>query len=180
MLERLKAFSSYAWMPILAVGIISALLSCRNLSLQQAGNRPEMTFKRVELHDPYGAGVLSLWMQNVGTRAAFDYLLNIKTIDMGSGRVAHLENAGDSNPVKRQEDFSVDVTVDMSQFFDGLALCATFRDDGGEQFSDPVFYAFPDMPRGDEKDKAKGHIYPARTVDSDVRKKLDKMDVCKA
>jgi hypothetical protein len=60
MLERLKAFSPYAWMPILIVGVISATLAYRNLSLQRAGNRPDMTFKRIELGDPYGAAILFL------------------------------------------------------------------------------------------------------------------------
>jgi hypothetical protein len=40
--EQLKAFSPYAWMPILIVGVISATIAYRNLSLQQAGNRPDM------------------------------------------------------------------------------------------------------------------------------------------
>jgi hypothetical protein len=42
MLERLKAFSPYGWMPILTVGAISATLVYRNLSLQQAGTQPEI------------------------------------------------------------------------------------------------------------------------------------------
>ena len=82
MLERLKAFSPYAWMPILTVGVISATLVYRNLSLQQAGTRPE---------------------------------------------------------IKRQEGFSTNVRVDKDNFLDALALCATFHDDDGEQFSDPMF-----------------------------------------
>ena len=71
MLERLKAFSPYAWMPVLIVGVISATLAYRNLSLQEAGNRPD----------------ISLGMQNVGTHAAFD---NIKTVGVDSSRVAIL------------------------------------------------------------------------------------------
>jgi len=169
------AFSPYAWVLILATSVVWVILATTNLSLR----RPEISFKRIELHDPYGAGVLSLGMQNVGTRAAFDYLLNIKTVDMGSGRVAHLENGGSSSPVTRQEEFSATVPVDMSHFLDVLAMCTTFRDDGGKQFSDPSFYVFPDLPRGDAKDKSKGRTYLAYSVDSDLRKKLDKMDVCK-
>jgi hypothetical protein len=82
MLERLKAFSPYAWMPILTVGVMSASLAYRNLSLQQAGTRPDM--------------------------------------------------------IKRQG-FSTNVRVDKDNFLDVLALCATFHDDDGEQFSDPMF-----------------------------------------
>jgi len=75
--------SARRWMPILIVGVISATLAYRNLSLQQAGNRPDM--------------------------------------------------------IKRQEEFSTNVHVDVGQFFDALALCATFHDDEEEQFSDPMF-----------------------------------------
>ena len=82
MLERLKAFSPYAWMPILTVGVISATLVYRNLSLQQAGTQPE---------------------------------------------------------IKLQEGVSTNVRVDKDKFLDVLALCATFHDDDGEQFSDPMF-----------------------------------------
>jgi len=81
--ERLKAFSPYAWMPILIVGVISATIAYRNLSLQQAGNRPDM--------------------------------------------------------IKRQEEFGANVPVDIGKFLDVLALCKTFHDDDGEQFSDPMF-----------------------------------------
>ena len=66
----LKAFSPYAWLPILAIGVVSAILAYRNLSLQQGGNRPEMIFNRMDLRDPYDDGVLSLGMLNVGTRIA--------------------------------------------------------------------------------------------------------------
>jgi hypothetical protein len=83
MLELLKAFSSYAWMPILIVGVISATLTYRNPSLQQAGNRPDM--------------------------------------------------------IERQEQFSINVNVDVGKFLNVVVLCATFHDDGGEQFSDPMF-----------------------------------------
>jgi|SRR5271154_6111580 hypothetical protein len=81
--ERLKAFSPYAWMPILIVGVISATIAYRNLSLQQAGNRPDM--------------------------------------------------------IKRQEEFSANVHVEVGKFLNVLALCATLHDDDGEQFSDPMF-----------------------------------------
>jgi hypothetical protein len=99
MLERLKPFSPYAWMPILIVGVISATLAYRNLSLQQAGNRPGMPFKRVEFGDPYGA----------------------------------------ATPIKRQEEFSANIPVVIGKFLDVLALCKTFHDDDGEQFTDPMF-----------------------------------------
>src|ERR1700722_5248528 len=127
MLERLKAFSPYAWMPVLTVGIISATLAYRNLSLQQAGNRPDMALKRIEFGDPYGATIRSLGMQNVGTRAAFDYVTNIKTVEFDSDRVAILE------------EFSENVRIDISKFLDVIALCKTFHDDDGGQFSDPMF-----------------------------------------
>jgi hypothetical protein len=136
MLERLKAFSPYAWMPVLIVGVISATLAYRNPSLQQAGNGPDMTFKRIEFGDPYGAAILSLGMQNVGTRAAFDYVINIKTVEVDSGRVAFLDADTDS---KRQEEFGANAPVGMGKLLDALALCKTFHDDDGEQFSDPMF-----------------------------------------
>jgi hypothetical protein len=52
-LRGLKAFSAYAWVPILIAAVVSAVLAYRNLSLQQCGNRPEITFNRLELHNPY-------------------------------------------------------------------------------------------------------------------------------
>ena len=139
MLERLKAFSPYGWMPILIVGVISATLAYRNLSLRQAGNRPDMTFKHIEFGDAYGAAILSLGTQNVGTRAAFDFAINIRTLEFDSGRVAILEAVTDSNQIKRQEEFGANVPANMGKFLDVLALCKTFHDDDGEQFSDPMF-----------------------------------------
>jgi hypothetical protein len=103
MLERLKAFSPYAWMPILIVGVISATLAYRNLSLQRAGNRPGMTFKRIELGDPYGAAILSFGDAECRNACAFDYVINVETVEVDSGRVAILEDVADSNPIKRQE-----------------------------------------------------------------------------
>ena len=117
MLERLKAFSPYAWMPVLIVGVISATLAYRNLSLRQTGDRPDMTFKRIEFGDPYGAAIL----------------------EVDSGRVAILEAVTDSNQIKRQEEFGANVPANMGKFLDVLALCKTFHDDDGEQFSDPMF-----------------------------------------
>jgi hypothetical protein len=74
-LSRLKTFSPFAWVPILAVGIISAIFAYKNYSFQQSASRPEMIIVRAEMFDPYDTGTLSLGMQNVGTRTAYDYRL---------------------------------------------------------------------------------------------------------
>jgi hypothetical protein len=178
-LRGLKAFSSYAWVPILIVGVISAVLSYRNLSFQQSGNRPEMIFNRMELRDPYDDGIFSLGMLNVGSRTAYDYQLSIRTVGIGTGQRVELETVSSSNPIGRQGGVSAEPHLNMSNFLDVLALCATYRDDDEKAFYDQIFVSFPTMTRGLTKDKGGGGQYLAANVSPDDRRRLEKMEVCK-
>jgi hypothetical protein len=175
MLERLKAFSPYAWLPILIVAVISATLAYKNLSLQQAGSRPEVIAENTSLTVTADTtGTLGFAILNVGTREALDYLITIKTVDMGTGRVVILKTVTYSNPIKRQGVVGEGVHLDLSEFLDVLAMCAAYRDDDGNPYSDAAFFNFPGMT----KDKVNSG-FGAASVPPDVRKKLDKMDVCK-
>jgi hypothetical protein len=107
-LGGLKAFSPYAWVPILFVSIISATLAYRNFSAQQSGNRPEMIFNRVNLQNPYDDdGLFDLGMLNVGTRTAYNYRLVIKTAELVAGKSTTLTNVTSSNPIRRDGGASV-------------------------------------------------------------------------
>jgi hypothetical protein len=178
-LRGLKAFSSYAWMPILTVGVASAIFSYRNLSMQQSGNRPEMIFNRIELHDPYDEGTFSLGMLNVGSRTAYEYQLVIKTVDIDTRQRADLETVSSSNPIRRQGGVSAEPRLKMSNFLGVMALCTTYRDDDDRTFDDQMFVNFPTMTRGLTKDKGGGGQYLAANVSPDDRRKLEKMEVCK-
>jgi hypothetical protein len=175
----LKAFSPYAWVPILTVGIVSAFLSYNNLSFQQSGSRPEMTFNRMELRDPYDDGIFSLGMLNVGTRTAYDYQLDIRTLEIATGKVVKLVTVSDSNPIRRQAGGSAEPRLDMSRFLDVLALCVSYRDENDRGFDDVSFVYFPTMTRGLKKDKGGGGQYLAASVSPDERRKLEKFEACK-
>lgn len=175
----LKAFSPFAWVPILTVGVLSAIMTYKNLSFQKAGNRPEMIFNRVELRDPYDDGILYFGMLNVGTRSAYDYNLTIKTVQFSSDTVVVLLVVNSSNPVRRQGSVSAEPRLDMSKYLDVMALCATYRDDDGKDFNDPMFVYFPTMTRGLKKDKGGGGQYLAASVSPDELHKLEKLEVCK-
>jgi hypothetical protein len=178
-LSGLKAFSPYAWLPILIVSIVSAVLGYRNITIQRSGNRPEMIFNRMELRNPYDDGIFSLGMLNVGTRTAYDYELVIETVDLGATKVVRLETVSSSNPIRRQGGVSAEPHLDMSKFLDVIALCSTYRDEDGNTFYDQIFISFPTMPRGLTKDKGGGGQYLAASVPPEERRKLERMKICR-
>jgi hypothetical protein len=178
-LGGLKAFSPYAWVPILFVSIISATLAYRNFSAQQSGNRPEMIFNRVNLQNPYDDdGLFDLGMLNVGTRTAYNYRLVITTAELVAGKSTTLANVTSSNPIRRDGGASVAPHLDMSKYLDALILCVTYRDDNDKVFEDQMFVQFPTMTRGRTKDKGGGGQYPTASVSPDDYEKLDKMHLC--
>lgn len=178
-LKALNAFSPYAWFPILVVGSLSLLFTYRNFSLQQSGNRPEITFNRMELHDPYDQGIFSLGMLNVGTRTAYEYRLLIKTIDIGGRKVVQLETVLSSNPIRRQAGISAEPRIDMTKFLGVLALCTTYRDEDDKAFHDQMFVSFPTMTSVLTKDNGGRGQYLAASVSPDEQRKLEQMGVCK-
>jgi hypothetical protein len=175
----LKAFSPYAWVLILIVGITSAVLAYKNLSLQQSAIRPEMLFTRADMVDPYDDGILNLGMQNVGTRSAYDYHLTIKTVDLTSGNIAVMQVVNNSNPIIRQGGISASPRLDMSKFLDVMALCVTYSSEDGRTFNDQTFFTFPTMTRGLKKDKGGGGQYLAASVSPEQRQNLEKLEICK-
>jgi len=175
----LKAFSPYAWVLILVVSITSAVLAYKNLSLQQNAIRPEMLFNRMDMVDPYDDGILNLGMRNVGTRSAYDYHIERKTVDLTSGNIVLMQTLDNSNPIIRQGEISASPHLDMSKFLDVLVLCVTYHSEDGRTFNDPMFVTFPAMTRGLKKDKGGGGQYLAASVAPEQRQKLEKMEICK-
>jgi hypothetical protein len=162
----------------LAVSVTALIVSLKILSLQRSGNRPEMIFNRMELRDPYDDGVFDVGMQNEGTRTAYDYKIDMKTVDLGTGQIVHMETLTGSNPIRRQGGISAMPRLDMTKFLDVLALCSTYRDDDGNVYNDALFVNFPSMTRGLKKDKGGGGQYLAAGVSPDDYRKLEKMQVC--
>jgi hypothetical protein len=152
---------------------------CLQLSLQQGGNRPQMTFNRVEIRDPYDGGIFSLGMLNVGTRTVYDYQLAIKTVEFATSKIVEMSLVIGGNPVRRQGGISAEPRLDMSKFLDVIALCTFYQDEDGKRFEDQMFVSFPTMKRGLKKDKCGGGLYLAASVSPDERRKLEKMEVCK-
>jgi hypothetical protein len=74
--------SPYAWALALIVSLASLAVSIKISTLQQSGNRPEIIFARLQLRDPYDDGLFDIGMTNVGTRTAYYYRLDIKTVGL--------------------------------------------------------------------------------------------------
>ncbi len=171
--------SPYAWIPALIISSISAYLAYQNYTLQISGSRPQVIFNRMDLTNPYDEGMLSLGMINVGNRTAYDYALAINTVDLQHGQVVKLMIVNASNPIARQESIGAEPRLDMKKFLDVLVLCATYHDDSGKTFNDLTTVDFPTITRGLTKDKGGGGQYVAASVSPDVRRKLEKMGICK-
>jgi len=117
-------------------------------------------------------------MQNEGTRTAYDFKVDIKTVGFSTGQIVHMETLTGSNPIRRQGGISAMPRLDMTKFLDVLALCSTYRDDDGNVYDDALFVNFPSMTRGLKKDKGGGGQYLAAGVSPDDHRKLEKMKVC--
>jgi hypothetical protein len=178
-LSWLGRVSPYAWIPALIVSSVSAYFAYMNYTLQVSGSRPQMIFNRTDMTNPYDEGILSLGMMNVGTRTAYDYQLAIKTVDIQHDKTVNLAVISASNPIPRQGGISAEPRLDMTKFLDLLVLCATYRDDRGKTVDDLTAVDFPTMTRGLTKDKGGGGQYVAASVSPDVRRKVEKMGVCK-
>ncbi len=177
-LNVLKAMSPYAWALTFTVSVLSLTVSLKVLSLQRSGNRPEIIFNRTVLENPYDDGIFNIGMQNVGTRTAYNYQLQIKTVGIQSGQLIMLETVDGSNPIAREGGISAQPRLDMSKYLDVLVLCAAYNDDDGNVFKDVLFVNFPTMKRGLKKDKGGGGQYLAASVSPDTHSKLEKMHLC--
>jgi hypothetical protein len=150
------------------------------LSFQRGGSRPEIIFNRLELHDPYNDGILSLGMLNVGTRTAYNYRLDIKTVSLTAGTVVEMAFVNAANPIRRQAGAGAEPRLPMDKFLEVMALCASYQDDDDNKFQEVDFVAFPTLTRGLKKDKGGGGVYPAASVGPEDFGKLAAMKVCAA
>jgi hypothetical protein len=176
--EGLKAFSPYAYIPILIIGSFGAYFALQNFRLQKNGNRPEMIFTNVVLINPYHEGILEFTMRNVGTRTAYDLLVPVRTVEVSSGHMETLETIETSNAIRRDGTVGGQPRIDMRKFLDVMALCPKYRDEDSNKYEDVVFYRFPTVTPGLTKDKGGGGQYQPHDVSSDERRKLEKVRVC--
>jgi hypothetical protein len=175
-----KNLSQYAWLPALVVSGVSAYYGYRNYHLQIAGSRPDLSYTQVTLSDPYSDQILHLQARNVGTRAATDFSLAVRTIDPATGVTKTLTSVVASNSIPREGQISANPKINVKELMGVLVLCTRYRDVAGTEFSDTRFYMFPGLNPNLTKEQGGGGSYDATDIPPDSQRSLEKFKVCAA
>jgi hypothetical protein len=173
-----KAFSPYAWLPILTVGLVSAFLAYKNLSLQQAGNRPDLSFPRIDIRDPYDGAKLEIWIKNIGTRSAYAPVIVAKSFDLDASEINTLLTVTGGNYIARDATPTAIGAINITKLLGVMALCVRFFDEAHNEFNNVFFYRFPTLNLQFTSGQRSGGPLEPTDLSPDDQVKAEHRNVC--